>query len=208
MTTSAICTSARASELPNATQTLGTVVPSAASALERVGDVRVPQESPVVEVQVRAGDRPPAAASVAAEQRQLEPPQPARARRCDRRRSRPGEQRPAAGCASVRQSTTVLAPGAAGEGDRDQPEIGDQDRQRAQDQDGVEQASWSSAAGAAPARPAVSQSTRRRRAAQRRVAQETSIRGFCSRACMSKKRQSSRATAMPTTTRPSARAAP
>ena len=38
----------------------------------------------------------------------------------------------------------MLAPGAAGEGDRDQPEIGHEDRQRAEHQEAVEEQVWSS----------------------------------------------------------------
>ena len=109
----------------------------ARSTLQRVGDVRIPQETPIVDVEIGTGkDR---------EQRQRGYDRQ-RSRRPSGSRLRSKVRRSSDQTNKRRQQHRQRSPedegaraGSAGEGDGDQPEIGNEDRQRAERHEAVEQ---------------------------------------------------------------------
>ena len=174
-------------------------------ALELIGDVGDPQEAEIVGVEIGTGDEGEGDQGHGREGELEAPPPPfvfegdAQDQRGHECGHQDGERQPQHGRAG---------PGAAGERDGEQPQIWHDDRQRAEDQHGVEEDCHSTAAHPCASHEAWPVLGRRSRDLARELHQPTSIRGFCNSARMSKKRQRIMATEIPTTTRPSASAAP
>ena len=179
-----------------------------ADARALTGRSRAPQE----DASCRGADRGRRAARRRRPRRARPRPTPAQAwRRLARQQRPPARSRgpPAARRAACARAPRCRRAGAAGEGDRDEPEIGHDDRQRAP-RSGRRRAppSWPGAARgrARPARP----SRRRARVAgarRRAISVHLDPRPLQQRAHVEEAPASS-ATAMPMTTRPSASAAP